>query len=463
MAWVPAELAREGAEFFVTMDDGFDKAHVRLKPFFDPEGDASPLVTEVLDFLSPRQGDPRGRLALAARARAARGAPGGLRRLAHGETRRPRRRGLAQEPRARDRPPDAGARPRPLRLHEDGGDQGEAVRALLRRRPERRARRPAGAGRDAHAPAHRARPGRAPGRGRRRARPGVRDPRTAARPSASSSRRNTGTTWPKSSSTRPKGYYQMKDVFRVRRMWRPRGELKRRYDVVIVGGGSHGLATAYYLAKNHGIKNVAVLDKSYIGSGAAGRNTTIIRANYRTPEGAAFYSQSVKLYEGLGGRARLQPALLPAGPPDARPLRPRDHHRQRARRGEQAPRDRQPRHLPGRDQQALPRDEPLDRRHLARDGGPLSPAGRDHPPRRRRLGLRARRRPAGRRDPPVHGGDWDRSLATGRVTASRPRAATSSATRSSAARPAGRPWWPTSRGSPSRSRRTSSRPSSPSR
>jgi sarcosine oxidase, subunit beta len=92
----------------------------------------------------------------------------------------------------------------------------------------------------------------------------------------------------------------VKDIFRVRRMWRPRSELKPRYDVVIIGAGSHGLATAYYLAKNHGIKDVAVLDKSYIGSGAAGRNTTIIRANYRTPEGAAFYSESVKLYEGLG-------------------------------------------------------------------------------------------------------------------------------------------------------------------
>ena len=91
----------------------------------------------------------------------------------------------------------------------------------------------------------------------------------------------------------------MKDIFRVRRMWRPRGELKSRYDVVIVGAGSHGLSTAYYLAKNHGITNVAVLDKSYIGSGAAGRNTTIIRANYRTPQGAEFYSASVKLFEGL--------------------------------------------------------------------------------------------------------------------------------------------------------------------
>src|SRR2546428_2428436 len=82
-------------------------------------------------------------------------------------------------------------------------------------------------------------------------------------------------------------------------MWRPRGELKPRYDVVIVGAGSHGLATAYYLAKNHGITDVAVLEKGYIGSGAAGRNTTIIRSNYRTPEGAAFYKESVKLYEGL--------------------------------------------------------------------------------------------------------------------------------------------------------------------
>jgi sarcosine oxidase subunit beta len=92
----------------------------------------------------------------------------------------------------------------------------------------------------------------------------------------------------------------MKDVFRVRRMWRPRAELKDRYDVVIVGAGSHGLATAYYLVKNHGVKSVAVLEKSYIGSGAAGRNTTIIRSNYRTPEGAAFYKRSVELYEGLG-------------------------------------------------------------------------------------------------------------------------------------------------------------------
>jgi sarcosine oxidase subunit beta len=92
----------------------------------------------------------------------------------------------------------------------------------------------------------------------------------------------------------------MKDLFRVRRMWRPRSELKDRYDVVIIGGGSHGLATAYYLVRNHGIRSVAVLERSYIGSGAAGRNTTIIRSNYRTPEGALFYRRSVELYEKLG-------------------------------------------------------------------------------------------------------------------------------------------------------------------
>ena len=85
--------------------------------------------------------------------------------------------------------------------------------------------------------------------------------------------------------------------FRPWRMWR-RHELKDRYDVVIVGGGAHGLAIAYELAKR-GIRDVAVLDKGYIGSGGSGRNTTIVRANYRTPEGVAFYKEALRLYEGL--------------------------------------------------------------------------------------------------------------------------------------------------------------------
>ena len=82
------------------------------------------------------------------------------------------------------------------------------------------------------------------------------------------------------------------------RMW-DRHDLAPSYDVVIIGGGVHGLATAYYLARNHGITDVAVLEKSYIGSGGSGRNTAIVRSNYLTPEGSRFYDRSVKLYEGL--------------------------------------------------------------------------------------------------------------------------------------------------------------------
>jgi len=76
-------------------------------------------------------------------------------------------------------------------------------------------------------------------------------------------------------------------------------EPKSHYDVVIVGGGGHGLATAYYLAKVHGLTNVAVVEKGYLGSGNVGRNTTIIRSNYLLPDNTHFYEWSMKLWEGL--------------------------------------------------------------------------------------------------------------------------------------------------------------------
>ena len=80
--------------------------------------------------------------------------------------------------------------------------------------------------------------------------------------------------------------------------WR-KAELNSHYDIVIVGGGGHGLATAYYLAKNHGLNNVAVLEKGWIGGGNTGRNTTIVRSNYLFEESTLFYDYSLQLYENL--------------------------------------------------------------------------------------------------------------------------------------------------------------------
>ena len=83
-----------------------------------------------------------------------------------------------------------------------------------------------------------------------------------------------------------------------KQVWRD-PDPKPEYDVVIIGGGGHGLATAYYLAKEFGIKNVAVLEKGWLGSGNVGRNTTIIRSNYMLPGNQPFYEFSMKLWEGI--------------------------------------------------------------------------------------------------------------------------------------------------------------------
>ena len=126
---------------------------------------------------------------------------------------------------------------------------------------------------------------------------------------------------------------------RGQRGWQPQWrspEPKPAYDAIIVGGGGHGLGAAYYLANEHGMRNVAVLEKGWIGGGNTGRNTTIIRSNYLFAESAALYDHAVKLWEKPVPGAQLQRHVLAARRHDARA-----HGARRA--GLQAPRPCQPR------------------------------------------------------------------------------------------------------------------------
>ena len=192
--------------------------------------------------------------------------------------------------------------------------------------------------------------------------------------------------------------------------------------------GGHGLATAYYLAKDHGITNVAVLEKGWLGGGNTGRNTTICRSNYLYDESAALYEHALKLWEGLSAGAQLQRHVQPARRDDARA--------QRRTTCRVAQRHIHANRLNGIDNEWLTPEQakafcpPL----YAAPAAALPGAGRRPPAprrhgaaRRRRLGLRPRGRRAGRRHHPELRGHRHPPRGRPRRPASRPRGASSRA------------------------------------
>ena len=195
--------------------------------------------------------------------------------------------------------------------------------------------------------------------------------------------------------------------------------------MIIIGAGAHGLATAYYLAKNHGVKNIAVLDKSYMGAGGSGRNTTIIRSNYLTPEGAPFYEASVKLYENLSQELNFNTMFSQHGHLTlAHSDRSVNTMMERAEVNRLVGVDSRVVY-PDEIKELCPQLDTTEHPTFPILAALYHPPGGDHPPRRGGVGLRQGGGAAGRRDPPLHRGHRHQRRRAARSPGSRPTAAPS--------------------------------------